>query len=159
MNDVVDEISQLRGGVQIRIPVNEEFSNIKDLWQVLAQDVDSLSIMWTDGETADRDPNDPQNQDLNWYGIDATGPKNWQLVRAADPELFPVNASKNYDTPGGIEDKTANGGKYRALWTHEDQTNWPKLVKFRFRIRDRNMPSEFRQAEGLYYEVICSVGR
>lgn len=159
MDQVVDGISGLHGAVNVRIPVNEEFGNIKDLWQVLAQDVDGLSIMWTDGETDDLDPNDQQNQDLNWYGIDATGPKGWLPVRAADPKLFPVNASKNYDTPGGIEDKTANGGKYRALWTHEDQTNWPKLVKFRFRIRDRNMPPEFRQAEGLYYEVICSVGR
>ncbi|MDY6913528.1 MAG: prepilin-type N-terminal cleavage/methylation domain-containing protein [Planctomycetota bacterium] len=40
-----------------------------------------------------------------------------------------------------------SGSTYRALWTKDDQTNWPKAIKINFEI------------DGLEYEVICPVGQ
>ena len=41
------------------------------------------------------------------------------------------------------------------LWTHQDQTNWPRAIRISFLIKDPLMPKEFR---GTAYEVICTVG-
>jgi prepilin-type N-terminal cleavage/methylation domain-containing protein len=43
-----------------------------------------------------------------------------------------------------------------ALWTHQDQTNWPRAIRISFLIQDPLMPKEFR---GTAYEVICTVGQ
>jgi prepilin-type N-terminal cleavage/methylation domain-containing protein len=42
-----------------------------------------------------------------------------------------------------------------TLWTHQDQTNWPRAIRISFLIKDPLMPKEFR---GTAYEVICTVG-
>jgi len=42
------------------------------------------------------------------------------------------------------------------LWTHENQTNWPRAVRITFFIKDPSMPKELR---GTAYEVICTVGQ
>jgi len=44
------------------------------------------------------------------------------------------------------------------LWTHENQTNWPKAIKISFRINDPSMPRELRGDTGVAYEVISTVG-
>jgi prepilin-type N-terminal cleavage/methylation domain-containing protein len=135
----------------VRIPIDENFANIENLWQVLAHDVDSLSIMWTDGSL---DPNN--NQDLNWFGINRK-----RSTEDKEGEIYIRPASEtNGAYRDTVEDTKYNqSGMYRALWTQEDQSNWPKALKIRFRIRDKNMPQEFRDSQGLYYEVICNLGQ
>lgn len=49
-----------------------------------------------------------------------------------------------------------NDPNSNALWTHHDQTNWPKAVKLRFKLRDPAMPEDFTNVD---YEVICPVGQ
>lgn len=44
------------------------------------------------------------------------------------------------------------------LWTHQNQTNWPKAIKISFRINDPSMPRELRGNTGVAYEVISTVG-
>jgi type II secretory pathway pseudopilin PulG len=41
------------------------------------------------------------------------------------------------------------------LWTHKNQTNWPRAIRITFTIKDPSMPKELR---GTAYEVICIVG-
>ena len=43
------------------------------------------------------------------------------------------------------------------LWTHKNQTNWPKAIRITFAITDPSMPKEM-QGAGHPYEVICIVG-
>jgi prepilin-type N-terminal cleavage/methylation domain-containing protein len=51
--------------------------------------------------------------------------------------------------------ETSVNGRYVALWTHENQSRWPKAIRLRFRLKDNEMPEEFR--DGLWYELVCSV--
>ncbi len=44
------------------------------------------------------------------------------------------------------------------LWSHQDQTNWPRAIRIRFAIKDPSMPKEL-QGAGHPYEVICTVGQ
>jgi hypothetical protein len=44
-----------------------------------------------------------------------------------------------------------------GLWTHKNQTNWPKAIRITFAITDPSMPKEM-QGAGHPYEVICIVG-
>jgi type II secretory pathway pseudopilin PulG len=136
MDSVVDKIAGF--DPSLRVPP-ESLGDINELWQVLATDVkdNSLSITWTDG-TADGYNN------LNWYGIDPQH-RDGPILRSGKTDI-------EIDTTGG----------YRALWTHHDQTNWPRAIKIRFTTVDRNMPREFRGTDGqggLDFEVICNLGQ
>ncbi|MFP4214396.1 MAG: type II secretion system protein J [Phycisphaerae bacterium] len=49
---------------------------------------------------------------------------------------------------------------YRALWTNENQTNWPVAVKLTFTLKDVALPDADRaESEGNEYEVICTIGK
>jgi len=148
---------------EIKVPVSNEYNNIRKLWQVLARDCDGLSIMWTDGQTV-IDPTKPGTRNLKWYGIEARL-KNTNPLK---PEYDYVPVRMDPPDPA-IEDPSENSGNdYRALWTHEDQTNWPRAVKVRFAIRDPRLldylPKEMRNKEhvfsrGYLYEIIVNVGQ
>ncbi len=50
--------------------------------------------------------------------------------------------------------------RYRALWTNENQANWPAAVKLTFTIKDVALPDAARaESEGNEYEVICTIGK
>jgi len=104
---------------------------IDDLWQVLASGCEGLNIRWTDGTV------EPGTYNLNWYGVDENG----------QPHLCGDST---------IEDPNAT--HYFALWTHEDQTNWPKAIKIRFRITDKNLPKNAAGLRAFDYDVICNLG-
>jgi len=115
-----------------------EIGHIEELWQVLAPDCSNLSITWTDGTAQD-------SNSLNWYGVDHQDTRRGPIIRCGNPAI-----------------ETDVGAGYRALWTHHDQTIWPKAIKIRFTIADKNMPKEFRRRgnkPGLDYEVICNLGQ
>ena len=40
--------------------------------------------------------------------------------------------------------------------TGTGQSNWPKAVKFKFSLRDPDMPADFHN---VWYEVICPIGQ
>ena len=50
--------------------------------------------------------------------------------------------------------------RYRALWTNENQANWPVAVKLTFTLKDVALPDAARaESEGNEYEVICTIGK
>jgi len=112
-------------------------NDIDSLWQVLAPGCSDLSIMWTDGTV------DPPSHNLHWYGVDR---ENGSVAIKPDP-LRPQDPN---GPPPGFD--------YFDLWTHEDQTNWPKAIKIRFRITDKNLPKNADGAHAFDYEVICNLG-
>lgn len=78
--------------------------------------------------------------------------KLWQVV-AVNVHDLQIAWATSEDGQGDLNWQTSGG-----FWTHHDQNNWPVAVKIRFRIRDKNMPAEFRE-NNEYYEVLCPVGR
>jgi len=115
----------------IRIPPKDD--DIGSLWQVLAENCESLSIMWTDGTAT--------AYGLNWYGVDNP-----------NSPLVTVTPAQWETDPNKIEFNAVTWGEdtYRALWTHHNQNNWPRAIKIRFEL----VEGEERNT----YEVICPVG-
>ncbi len=147
LNDLINGISGLANaaGSELRVPP-DDVDDIDQLWQVLAHDVDHLSITWTDGRTTDAGGN------LVWFGVDSQREPQ-AVLRAADD----VTLSAEYKNV--VEyDAYNSGSNYRAVWTNEVQPLWPKAIKIRFLIRDEDMPEEFAE-RGLYYEVIANIGQ
>ncbi len=73
---------------------------------------------------------------LNWYGPGAT---------ANDSD---------------IEYEVGPSNHYRALWTNQNQANWPVAVKLTFTLKDVALPDAARaESEGNEYEVICTIGK
>jgi len=143
VNDLVDAVlslSPVNGGpFPIALPCHTP-TQAGNLWQVLADRCEWVSVTWTDGPPLDA------NGLLRWYGVDYTGgysvtakDGNWTTNNAANVE-FNVGLGPNI---------------YRALWTHHNQNNWPRALRIRYRlIEDANaIPPE-----GKVYEVICPVG-
>jgi prepilin-type N-terminal cleavage/methylation domain-containing protein len=135
LRDVAAEFLNKRPDDTLRVPPRE-LGQINDLWQVLGSNCRDLSVMWTDGQTRDTDANA-----VRWYGVDPTAP-------------VAINPSNQPD----IEPQAQGQSGYFALWTHENQANWPLAIKIRFKFtsKDEDMPKAFR--EGLEYEVICNIG-
>ena len=138
----------------IAVPIGQNYATIGRLWQILARDCEQLGIMWTDGKTDNNgkpEPEDPKHEDLDWYGHDED---------EGDPAYC---GDESIEGPG-----YNNPPSYRALWTHHDQSNWPKAIKITFRLKDKRLrdylPREMRReghpfAEGFQYEVICNTGQ
>jgi hypothetical protein len=126
---ICDSVNGLRPNDISVPPVG--LDQIDDLWQVLASGCEGLNITWTDGTV------EPGTYNLNWYGMDENG----------QPHLCGDST---------IEDPNAT--QYFALWTHEDQTNWPKAIKVRFRITDKNLPKNAAGLRAFDYDVICNLG-
>ena len=174
-NDINDLISYLYGTFSPDLPAYElsvpprTLPEIQRLWQVLAADVQALSIMWTDGSTV--------ATGVNWYGVDYSINDNgtpsdltddypeysvqdfpelllgdWQ-GRGADATIGTLHYIQfDSDLPddyGQYADNT-----YRALWTHHNQNNWPQAIRIRFRLGGNTDPND-----DTTHEVICPVGR
>jgi len=126
----------------IRVPCGS-LTDVNALWQVLADNCEWISIMWTDGTTG--------LNGLVWYGVDydqhsgsyvrRQKDENWSTVDAptwaADADIVEFNGDPGLGTP-----------LYRALWTHHNQNNWPRALKIKFKLEDHDNP----------YEVICPIG-
>jgi len=141
---VVDAIATLhqRASSSLQVPPTT-LDRVNDLWQVLATGCSGLSITWTDGRVADAD--NPNDLNLNWYGID---PSPQAAVNPRRADLEDIEDPNNY-----------GGASYRALWTNENQRNWPRAIKIRFRITNVNLPVDYRGARSMDYEVIANIGR
>jgi len=80
----------------------------------------------------------------------ATQLKNlWQVL------VTNVNNLQIFWTDGTKSGSNMNWQTTSTLWTHQNQTNWPRAIRISFLIKDPLMPKEFR---GTAYEVICTVG-
>ena len=136
---------------QLRVPVENDLAGIEDLWQVLAAGCSDLSITWTNGQI------DQATGNLLWFGVDRSD------------SAMPVKLASTLDETyaNTVEDTNYNSGdSYRALWTHRDQTNWPRAIKIRFRLNDKNLPerkvgqgANRRRTNAVDYEIICSIGQ
>ena len=132
----------------LRVPP-VKLNEVGRLWQVAAMHCSKLTILWTDGTV------NPATKQLNWYGPRLDGSvaakvfdRVWKLRGIASGEIeFDAN-------PFTVGNRFV--GAYRALWTHHNQSNWPKAVKFKFSLRDPDMPADFHNVE---YEVICPIGQ
>ncbi len=59
-----------------------------------------------------------------------------------------------------IEYEVGTSNRYRALWTNENQANWPAAVKLTFTLKDIALSDAARaKSEGNEYEVICTIGK
>jgi len=105
----------------------DRFSNPpENLHSLLAQNVGSLVIQWTDG-TRYLNPN--LESSLAWFGIPDFGTPLSRKAGAPD-----IPADPNYET---IEDITALPVAYQAYWRPGiQQQYWPKALKFTFTIYD-----------------------
>ena len=169
--DTLDDLLKTDGGTER--PGPPDFSVEDDpeqwQWQVLADHPVALSIMWTDG-TLDDDDN------LYWYGIDYEIDDNGTEDVLDDDIVTYTNYRQQSDGSSSddgewadheVEDRRTeygdDNGHYRALWTHEDQRNWPTAIKIRYTVNVKDDSSRrtlggargFRQ---MTYEVICPLG-
>lgn len=135
---ICQAISQGRPN-RIAVPP-ESLDDIDELWQVLAAGCSELSIMWTDG-TAEQ--GGPDQYDLHWYGVDRDG---GSVVIKPDP---------GPQDPNGPPD----GFDYFKHWDHTNQAEWPKAIKIRFRITDKNLPKNALGLHAFDYEVVCNIGQ
>jgi hypothetical protein len=129
------------------------------LWQVLSDNCEWASVMWTDGAVdattnlprwygVDYDP-DPDNDPATPGGVhlvtDRFGGSGWtSRTIANDPNQIDYNAGAGVDL-------------YRALWTNDNQSNWPAAVKIRYRIVDPDADGDDDDASTTY-EVVCPLG-
>ncbi len=138
------------GGAPISIPPVSvppvTIGDVNALWQVLADKCEWMSITWTDGSK-------PTGGNLNWDGVEYVAGAGY-----APTGKDPAWRDKAFDPndPTQIEFAVSKGAGrgYRALWTKENQNNWPKLIKIRFELTPA--PGDDKGNE---YEVICPVGR
>ncbi len=162
INILAGSIAFSEPGSPLRMPIRIPARSIDDitaLWQVLADKCDNLSIMWTDG-TADASDN------LNWYGVWHDG---------AGYEAYSKHPTTGNPTPNGVSgawtdynigtnppvtefDADTSGATevYRALWTKDNQSNWPIAIKIRFTISD---PAVIEGGGAREYEIVCPVGQ
>ena len=123
-------------------PSPSALAEVNAAWQLLASQCDHLTISWTDGSAGTF---------LQWYDKDNPQTTGWE-TRGVDfpPSSAPVEYNANYGT--------ANPARYRALWTKDNQSNWPRAIRVRFWLKDSTM-QEFTGPNGMFYEVICPVAR
>lgn len=140
------------------------------LWEVLSNETSRLSVMWTDGTKT--------SNVLNWYGIlyndfdsDGHSPTNRKRVpRDPDWETKTINDVTDEEFEFNIPDvPNPADSNYRALWTHRNQTNWPKAIRISFVIYDKTMAEGMQvddeagdinvEARSKRYEVICPIGQ
>ncbi len=125
----------------ISLPTSD-IDDVVALWQVLASESYALSIQWTDGTDT--------GNNLNWYGIDGSG---GSYSITAKTSWSGVNIAND---PNQIE-FNAGGGAYRALWTKDNQSNWPVAIRIQFTISN---PAVIGTEEASReYEIIAPVGQ
>jgi len=92
--------------------------------------------------------------DLKLPPANATQLKNLWQVLVTNVDNFQVSW-----TDGTKKGPNLNWVTSANLWTHRDQTNWPRAIRITFAIDDPLMPKELRKGTGYGYEVICTVGQ
>lgn len=124
---------------------------LANTWQYLAGNCTDLAIQWTDGSYR---YDGTRRVGLNWYGIASDGtvtPKiiGWgsRDVTALPPDECEYNAG------------AAAQPLYYALWTKDNQNNWPVAIRFTFHVNDPAMPQEFQGAAGQVFEIIVPLDR
>lgn len=148
VNDIIINHNSFTGQVNnLRVPP-DTMTDINLLWQVATTGCSALSIMWTDGNTS--------GGSINWYGRDISGnlhPKDndWE-----NRDRSSLNDPANFYTPEYDGKQSGGSSVYRVLWTHHNQSAWPKAIKIRFALRDPAMPAEFQDVD---YEVIATLGQ
>lgn len=165
MNTVANSVANTwaPGGFfpSIRIPAND-VDDITALWQVLASECYALSIMWANGDV------DGSNN-LRWFGIecddnntiDDPSDDSYNIVCQGGGTAW--NAAFDSTDPNQIEfnaDIDGNGSldnAYRALWTKDNQSNWPVAIKIRFTISNPSVIGEGSTPRE--YEIVCPVGQ
>lgn len=150
--DIIDPLRNLP--TELTVPP-VEWSQVQNLWEVMATESNRLSILWTDG-TKDAFNN------INWYGIDSNADgDNWFASKLDyDSVVEGLDEEADVDNLANIEfNSSATGGTggYEALWTHHDTSNWPKAIKIRFRLRDQEIGKEHTEDGYTDYEVICNI--
>lgn len=123
-------------------PSPSTLAEVNAAWQLLASQCDHLTISWTDGSPGTF---------LQWYDKDnpqqpGASPAGWEDRDVAAGQI-------EYDA-----DPASGTYRYRALWTKDNQSNWPRAIRVRFWLNDPTM-QEFTGPNGMFYEVICPVAR
>jgi prepilin-type N-terminal cleavage/methylation domain-containing protein len=167
MNTQLNSLAAVLASTTVTIPV-QNMNDVQNTWQVIAEKAESLSIQWTDGSMNNNGTTGVGEEDddfLNWYDISSprcinnsnTSPalESWELydyasenVASTEP-VFPPNPN-----PRSVRIEYSENGAYRALWTHQNQNNWPRAVKIRFNLMDDTVEAE---AKAIPYEIIISV--
>jgi len=173
INSILPSVAPGTTGRLIRIPANS-LSDLNAMWQVLASQCYALSIQWTDGVHGD------VNGNLYWYGVEGVVTNDNDTPNDPDDDTVRYDAygnpNSNPSVPGpGIPSKTSwkgafavdpsqiefNAGMageiYRALWTKDNQSNWPVAIRIRFRISNPAVIGEGEAARE--YEIVCPVGQ
>jgi len=152
MNDffVNSVLSNYPGGGSVSpvsIPAGT-IDEVNGLWQVLADNCQSLSIMWTDGSSF--------GGGLQWYGV---------MYEDGICQIVEQNANWPFDQfdpddTSQIEFNALFGGgnAYRALWTHHNQNNWPVAIKIGFSLKWPDPYDPEKPKISKKYEVICPIG-
>lgn len=144
-------ITTVAAGKKVYIPDKlksppDSLDDVKLLWKYMAvgcysrvPNEPAFKVSWTDGTTT-------AAGNLQWY--DKDNPKDG----AWGGKTVTTGAIEYSATVASVPPVTY----YRALWTHENQSNWPVAIKIRFTLNDPALPTEF---SSLDYEVICPIGR
>ncbi len=115
-------------------------AEVNNAWKLLAQNCKYLTISWTDGSPGPF---------LQWYDKDNPKDSNWK-----NNSISTVGAPVEFNAKANASDPD----RYRALWTKDNQSNWPRAIRVRFWLNDPTM-QEFTGPNGMFYEVICPVAR
>ncbi|MCK4601467.1 MAG: hypothetical protein KAU28_03310, partial [Phycisphaerae bacterium] len=119
---------------------------INVLWKYLAERCTKLSIMWTDGKDNNGDGS------LDWFGVDYVDEDTGYEAKGQDSiTKLPSDEWKGKT----IDNNTAEFSKgvlYRALWTNDNQNNWPRAIKIGFTLIDE---SKSLGTLDFDYEIIC----
>lgn len=101
--------------------------------------------------------------DLKLPPANATQLKNLWQVLVADVDNVQISWTDGVKNPatGNIKWYPNPDGSPlpSMLWTHQNQTNWPKAIRITFAINDPSMPKELQGKLGHKYEVICTLGQ
>ena len=139
-------------------PINlppSTLSDLNNMWKILSIYASSMGITWTDG-TIVANPNDNNNVELRWYGVDPNSVGGPVFTKAGSLSEYSTYNSSNLPTEFNVN------GKYRALFCHDDGAGvWPTAIKIRFKLTDPSAPKEFDLGgvNGVWYEIICPISQ
>lgn len=144
--------------IQLNSPV-QNLADVSSAWKVLSTQASELQILWSD--------NSVYGRTTRWRGIRCISPTEWKAQRldpkaAGTADWVDITSGELGTNPGtGTNPVTEYlaSNKYRALFTRDNQSNWPQLIWIRFKLTDPEAPAEFAGADGVYYEIICPVGQ
>jgi hypothetical protein len=142
-------------------------SDISKLWKTLAvyvpttnnnnTNAPNLRIAWTDGSQ------NLNSNVYNWYGFDDCWVNNNAWVIKA-------NSKKTLDNDATKTEFLDSNNKYRALFTKDNLSEWPVLIRIRFTLKDPLGQKELttqtdaavnpiNESSTPDYEIVCPVGQ